>query len=133
TRLLEEGIAISGQMPVLHVGGRMSRITWPSFSVDRDAPLDDLGTIGEYRSLSARRQLTCVLGDGALLQMSYDFDRDVILTHRLCFYPCPIRLADDETELGDGLLDVIDSILEGEVTGLVEPRLRTRSPIRFDF
>src|SRR4029077_12763965 len=93
----------------------------------------DLGTIAEYRSLLTRRQFTCVLSDGALLQMSYDFERDVILTHRLCFYPCPIRLADDDSELGDGLLDVIDSVLEEEVTSLAEPRLRTRSPIRFDF
>src|SRR5438128_3854340 len=112
TRLLEEGIAVSGQMPVLRIGGHIGRITWPSFIVERASPLDDLGTIAEYRSLLARRQFTCVLGDGASLQLSYELQRDAILTYRLCFYPCPIQLVGYQGEAGQGRLDVTDGVLE---------------------
>jgi len=134
TSLLERGIAISGQMPVLRGAGQASVITWPTFAVQHGAPHDELGAIGEYRSLLAGRQFTCVLSDGALLQLAYTFDRDRIATHRLCFYPCPVRLEGEDDELDQGLLELIDSLLEEEFAGpATEVRFRGRSPIRFDF
>ena len=139
--LLENNIAVAVNGSVLKRSGTNVVVTWPSSS---DGALSDhvFGSLQEYRHFLGNREYTALLTDGALLQVSYAFDREDIITHRLCYYPCPLMLRPDGTT-GDFIEDFDDQLaaeLEAQQAVLyassnVDPvfGLRLRGPLRFDF
>jgi len=139
--LLQEELAISVNGSILKRAGSRVIVTWPSTN---GGALSDhvFASIQEYRYLLANREYTALLFDGALIQVSYTFEADEFIGHRLCYYPCPLVLSPDsgipefadyfdsqlssELELQNGLLYAtapIDSALS----------LRLRGPLRFDY
>jgi hypothetical protein len=110
-----------------HFGGT-TRITWAS-------PRQTLGmmsaygfaTVDEYCSFIGAQMYSAVLYDGALLQISYDFDGQDLIGHRLCYYPCPFDV-DGELLRTEPLGDTIDMYRESTETGT-----NLRSPCRFDY
>lgn len=92
----------------------------------------EFGDIVEYMEVLGNRRFVCLLRDGATLEISYAFDGDVLISHRLCFQPCPVTFMQDELDLiGEGfsINEIVGLSLEGEW----RTRLRLKSPIRFDY
>lgn len=81
----------------------------------------------EYRTFLAQQLFSCILMDGSLIHMSYDFEGDTLFRHRLLYYPCPFVLPPDLIQ-EEPLLDIIDCF-----TGCGGDDLRLRSPLRFDY
>ena len=84
-------------------------------------------SLEEYCSLIESKQYSILLTDGSMLQLSYKFNRRVIIGHRLCWYPAPIELNEDID-----IYSIIDYVLERMATGDTQ-FFRARSPIRFDY
>src|SRR5829696_240697 len=159
--LLEHGFAIDTNAVVLRQAGATSLVTWGSDSETEPLVIPgEFGTLAEYRRMLRDRQYTCLLRDGSLIQISYEFIHDVISKHRICYYPCPVLIYPEDWELADDLESVVQFYLEsefGEPLGSTiqpavpyelpeqfdeevftevlpsEPRTRLRSPVRFDY
>ncbi|MBY8039766.1 DUF2290 domain-containing protein [Vibrio fluvialis] len=89
---------------------------------------EKFSSISEYCNLVENGQYSVLLNDGALFQISYTLDRNKIVKHRLCWYPCPIQV--DTADLDNN--DITDLILEKMKDGELDS-FRSRSPIRFDY
>jgi hypothetical protein len=70
---------------------------------------------------------SAVLFDGAILQISYDFERHGVVGHRLCYYPCPFDI-DEDLLREEPLVDVIDLHRNS-----LQSQTHLRSPCRFDY
>jgi hypothetical protein len=77
-----------------------------------------------YDLMSASRLFNFKLIDGALVQMAYSFKRDVLVSHRLAYFPSPKLLSFDEAP---------DLYLEEELYADIVGDNLVRFPIRFDY
>jgi hypothetical protein len=126
--LIQSGIAIVINPVIERHLARVTRITWSS-------PYDTAGlmtgstfaTIDEYCAFIDSQMYSTVLYDGALLQISYDYQGNELVGHRLCYYPCPFDI-DREMLQTDPIGEVIDLYRESSDT-----RINLRSPCRFDY
>jgi hypothetical protein len=89
---------------------------------------DQFASLNEYINLVESRQYSMLLSEGDMLQFSFSLDRSTVVRHRLCWYPCPIKLTRDEIENSS----LIDAMLERMANGDLED-FYSKSPIRFDF
>ena len=124
--LIEKDIAIASNPIAINRIDVAVRLTWHSPS-GRTLGVGDFGTLENYRSLLQLQAYTVVLFDGSILQISYDFLGDTMLGHRLCYYPCPFDIDEDEIRV-QPILDIVELYSEAGLD-----QLRLRSPIRFDF
>ena len=126
--LLDNEIAITANSVVCERSGPRSRITWQS-SIGSWMPLtqSEFATIEEYRNYILNQSYSVVLFDGSLMQVTYDFHRNDIEGHRLCYYPCPFEVDPGDLQILP-ILDVVDYYREE-----TDKYLRLRSPIRFDY
>ena len=67
---------------------------------------------------------TCLLFDGSLLQMTYDFDGNAVIKHRLAYVPCPWKLEVELLDDGFSLEEVLELAPDTNVL--------MRSSVRFD-
>lgn len=89
---------------------------------------NDFSTLSEYCSLIENRQYSMLLVDGSFFQISYGLRKREVVRHRLCWYPSPIKFADDLMDSG-GIIDaVLDKMAKGDTSFF-----QSRSPLRFDF
>lgn len=127
--LIEFDVAIYAN-PVVkrdHRGG-MTRVTWRSSAGTASGELfrGDFATLDGYHDWFRVEAYSAVLYDGAILQMSYDFEGDQFTGHRLAYYPCPFDI-DQELLRTSPMLDVIELYRENGMSSV-----RLRSPLRFD-
>src|SRR5579863_5171103 len=130
TTLVETGMAIDLNLPVLQQAGQEVLVTWPKVGDSQTTLTDNMfATIQEYRHLILNRQYTCVLVDGALLQMSFAFRNTRIARSRLAYYPCPVAFESQTWDPAEvPLLDFLDDLLIGEFNNVVEDFDSARSP-----
>lgn len=154
TGLLARGLAIDTNPTVVRGTAPNYRVTWTPKPGARPLIIPgEHGTYREYLRLLTDRQYSCLLADAAILQITYDLSDDEIVGHRLCYYPCPIDIREEDFESGDNLDEIIQFHMESEATMTFEesaegqdqeevegeadepprPRIRLRSPIRFDY
>src|SRR5579872_5540794 len=124
---LAHGLALTNNGVAVYTQKRRSVITWRSDVGDFAFKSEVFASISEYCNLLANRQYSFVLFDGSLIQISYVLERTDVIKHRLCYYPCPIVI-NNEDLVDFGLLDLIELIDYEEF----RIRLRLQSPIRFD-
>ncbi len=86
-----------------------------------------LPTIETYRTWVANGDYSAMLFDGALLQITYEFNEGGLLRHRLAYVPCPFD-ADPGPWAECPVLDVIDLYAEAEAKNIV-----LRAALRFDY
>jgi len=103
------------------------RVTWKPTTVGVPFAKADFASLAEYRSVVARSDFSVVLFDASAIQMSYDFDGDEVIGHRLSFYPCPVDV-DQVLVRTEPVVDVVDLFLDDW-----QNSIRFRSPIRFDY
>ncbi len=103
-----------------------TRVSWHPIN-PRFAFLDsrEHTTIGQYRNWITGGNYTCVLFDGALLQISYTIERGQVSGHRLAYIPCPWDI--DSSLIEEGI--PLDEILEFYDSDAIS----MKSPVRFDF
>ena len=127
--LLERGLAIGfNQLIDFELSGGRQRISWKKQGglMSRDP------SPSAYKAMLRHREYFLLLSDYSALQLYYETLNDEILEHRLCYFPCPFKIDDDEQELLDYGLEVLDLIDDWSPNELVE-RMQLQSPIRFDF
>jgi hypothetical protein len=125
--LLESEIALAIN-PIIEYPGLRSRITWAAPLVSPGAmSASTFATVDEYRSFLSSQMYSAVLYDGALIQISYDFEGIDLVGHRLCYYPCPFDVDSDllRTEPFADVIDIYQSSADS--------RINLRSPCRFDY
>ena len=55
-----------------------------------------------YAAIVQNRFYSALLEDGGLLQIAYHVRGDQVVNHRLCFFPCPITLTENDFVVGLG-------------------------------
>ncbi len=104
------------------------RITWAKGSAIGDALLDrEDGSISQYCHWLSSRDYSAVLFDGSLIQLTYDFLADVLVRHRLLYFPCPFQLRLDLLD-DVSLVDLVEQYVDSGIEGI-----RLRAPVRFDY
>ena len=129
TLLLESGIAISSTGIVIdYRSPNWRRITWATNKfTSGDLFRIESPTVSEYREWIASQGYSVLLFDGSFIQISYDFEDQELIAHRLMYFPCPFDLDQELLEIFP-LVDVVDMYQESGT-----PCVRLRTPIRFDY
>jgi hypothetical protein len=139
--LLGTGLAISANTPVIYRDGTIVRVTWPS---SRNAAglfsSNPSSTLLEYRRFLLDNHYICLMRDGGMIQISFDFENNSLSGHRMCFFPCPVLLpvglrVEDIDEIDLLLVEELQrhiEIIDGESRS-TDVNLRLASPIRFDY
>jgi hypothetical protein len=154
--VLEAGLALDINTPVIVHTGTSDVVTWTSASPPTSSNPGYFATALEYRWYLENRQYNILLADASLLQVTYEFAHNDLVKHRLCYYPCPIELTIPDPWAAPDISDLFDQqLLEslenlewlppsartasaraGKHTPSENPtslRIRLRSPLRFDF
>lgn len=85
-------------------------------------------SLSEYAALLENRQYSMLLSDGSLFQFSFSFSRELIVKHRLCWYPAPIAISPQELETSDIQELILNNMKDANLENFL-----SRSPIRFDY
>jgi len=123
-RLIEDELAIFATA-VVDSGGV---VTWPQptgyarFLLDPSTP-----SIKDYRWWVSNGMYSAMLTDGSLLQITYAYDHNYLLSHRLAYVPCPFTIPAEELQ-SDPLIETFDRYAS-KGADVVLPR----SMIRFDY
>ena len=119
---LAHNLAVSSSM-----SARSSRISWPGSTTSRALQFTrDSESYTDYLNAIMRGAFTAILCDGSLMQLSYDFKREKLIKHRLCFSPIPFDIPTAEL-LADPIVDVIETYAS-------DPHEhRLRGAVRFDY
>lgn len=127
--LLDSDIALHISQTVLDPISSHVRVGWPSTDHGWKSGFDNpFGSFNEYLAWLQFREYSAVLFDASILQISFNFHRNRLISHRLVYYPCPLELEDDRDLLRDEpIIDVIETYL------IDLHRFRAKSPVRFDF
>ncbi len=128
--LLEKEFALDAR---IHVVRQLTRtrysLTWKRDDPDGPLILGDPARILDYISILKRKDYSFLLRDGAVVQLSYTFDRESVDSHRLVYYPCPFSIDISLMDQFDAsLTDLINGIYLDDVESVV-----LKSPIRFDY
>jgi len=83
--------------------------------------------ISDYRGWIEAGMYSAMLSDGALLQVTYEFDDGEVSKHRLAFVPSPFAM-DPELLKIEAAVDVLDVYLAGDTS-----EVSMVSTVRFDF
>lgn len=148
-QLLRAEIAVSYKKPGLRRSGASVLVSWERDSTEQAAiALSDFGVIPEYRRLVRNREYSCMLRDGALLQLTWTIVSGELTHHRLCYHPCPVDLPELDDASGQSILELVDDVLLSEFTresllpgcledwdgdGISPSVIKLRSPVRFDY
>lgn len=130
-KLLENGFALDARVHVVaNLTATRSSLVWTRNNPNASLIIDDPARIMDYVTLLEGKEYSFLMHDGAIVQISYIFERDTIYRHRLVYYPCPLSLdpsliADQQQTLSDLIREVYLNDLERSVA--------LKSPIRFDF
>lgn len=129
--LLGNGFALDARPHVVsQLSGTRSTLMWVRDDPDASLIIDDPARIMDYLSLLERKEYSFLLRDGAIVQLLYTFEGNVIDRHRLVYYPCPFSIDFELMQDFDAnLSDIINAVYLGDL----ENSIALKSPIRFDY
>lgn len=88
---------IDSRLAVLKSRGGLTEVGWSKDGVNISPILRDIPYRDCYRHLYDNQQYNFVLSDGALIQLLYRFNAEVLVEQRVCFFPAP-RDVDEQSE-----------------------------------
>lgn len=92
-RFLQSDLAVAVNPATLSQKGDRTRVTWPQANKAQGIFSDEIyASISEYRAFFYGNHYTCLLNDGALIQVSFDFINNRLVAHRFCYYPSPLAI-----------------------------------------
>lgn len=120
-RAISTGISVKQHYPAVNRGAVNTIGALNSNAAAlKNVPYSDI-----YEELESNNQYHIKLPDGGLLIFQYTFDnQDVLLKHRLGYFPCPILPSQEEAP---------DLYARDELYGDLIAKRIVRFPIRFDF
>lgn len=124
TRLVEANLVLIPNQVI----AQDSRVTWAA--PPRRSPLVDFGrrtTIAHYEEWAVSGDFTAMMFDGALIQMSYTFQRNKLVKHRLLYLPCPYAFSEEDLQNYP-----VEMLLE-DAYKTPHAALGMQSPVRFDY
>lgn len=128
--LFDFELAIDYVPSVINNTTKTKAVTWANCKPNAKLAF---ATLSEYKWLMKERQYTFVLFDGALIQLSYTFERKALIKHRLAFYPYPLDLSKEDRKMyqeeGFSFVDILEFLTFEQF----QHHLRLQSPLRFDF
>ena len=137
--LAENDLAVDYRFPQQIRDGPNSLIGWGKLPSKHPYWSSNPNRVSSYIRQVKERQYTCVLSDGSLLQLTYEFTWNSLTRHRLCYFPCPVVILEGELQPADDLIEIVELLLEdglpkqGNGNNEDEERLALRTPVRFDF
>jgi hypothetical protein len=126
--LVGVGIAIARNSIVLSKSDSSEFFSWtfnPSFHGGNERH----STVREYLDQLHTREFSCLLSDGALVQISFRTKRDMIIWHRYNYFPCPIDV--NLTGFIHQDIDLAQYVAELAFSDM--NRIQLRTAIRFDY
>lgn len=116
--LLDADLLLDYRLPVIARVSNGVRVSWPTSSRSRGLVVPgEFATIPEYRRFLRDQEFTAVLFDGAMLQLSWSFQRDRLVSSRFCYYPCPVEVDTEALQAGQSLTDLVDESLLDDFAG----------------
>jgi hypothetical protein len=147
--LSDENLILDRNITRVDRSGIIDQVTWINSLKQPPFWRSHFGTISEYIRFVKHRHYSCMLIDGALIQIEFTFENSDLSKHRLCYYPCPFTLDTSRifSEENIGLLELISECLIDEFDSIdksiddtfypsyepISACLRMKSPIRFDY
>lgn len=129
--MLRSEFALDARAHVASALGRSrNSVMWAREDESASLILDDPACIANYVALLDRRDYSYLMGDGAIIQISYTFEGNSIDRHRLLYHPCPFSI--DTSFLEEPDLSLSDLIREFYMQDPVQS-VALSSPIRFDY
>ena len=126
--LLDYLLESEGALYTNPVVNQLGRVSWrPGKTGLEFLPSRTLPTASDYRHWLEAGSYSAVLSDGALLQITYEFEGHQLVAHRLAYVPCPFEVEPDLLA-SEPLLEVYDLHAGGHVHSVV-----LGTVIRFDF
>lgn len=86
--------------------------------------------IDRYKNFIDNKFYNCLLFDGALLQFYYQFSNGDIITHRLCYVPCPINISSNDLE-EFSIMEILEKIQE--LPQELSNKIKEHTMLRFDY
>lgn len=122
--LIELGLSDDQKFAILTETGLNRKEVNFDKSVNFSVILKNIPYLDTYKELKRKRDYNVALVDGALLQLQYTFENDIVIKHRLAFFPSP-----DLTEYqNDPEIYELDQMF----AEILERNIVT-TPLRFDF
>lgn len=134
------GVLLRSNPIVVLTVGRRRLVSWARPGARAPLWIGNAATVAEYRNALRGGDYTCLLSDGALLQIEFAFEGNHLVHHRLCWMPCPVPVP--EIQQDDPIEDVVDILLADASDQVLDDYDPTRSddvslllvtPLRFDF
>lgn len=105
-----------------------NRVSWAHLRADDDGvPFRQTPTVGTFRRWLELQHYSFIMTDGALVQMTFDFEAGEISRHRLALVPFPYVVARDEFSVFE-ISDILELYSE-----MPHDEISLRSMVRFDF
>lgn len=105
--------------------------------------LEDIGpfaSLSGYMDIISKNFYHIMLFDGSILQLNYTYSGSQIISHRLCYIPCPIILdipleeeLDIQSIVESSLMSYLDRSTSAVPSYYKESDFHSRPPIRFDY
>ena len=110
---------------VSRIDSTTRRLTWATNTTGPELSTYADSTIGEYLSFLKGRHFNYMLSDGALVQLSYDVQRqNYVVGTRAVWFPCPVSFTPDDLEM---------ATIEELVLTTPQTDVGCRAPLRMDF
>lgn len=122
----KQGIAIDTRTHKISTHKGQQEISWgrENYSFSENI----FCSLSEYCSLIENKQYSMLLWDGSFFQFSFCLHKNKIIKHRLCWYPAPVKINEDEILNFD-----ITSIILEKMKNCNHEDFLSKSPIRFDY
>ena len=122
------GLVATARPVVINPSGGMKVVSWPKYSGASAISRVNRSVVTNYVSAVSSEAYSCMLMDGALIQIAFGVVEPDVIWHRLCYLPCPIALRVGAT----ADLPVVDYINVLPHERLVDLH-RSAGAIRFDY
>ncbi len=126
TLFIYKNIAIYSQIVHIIRDRDMTSITWKQTSKTVTKPYK-YGAFNQYKGILKDRSYSCILIDGSILRISYTFQKKILISHNLWYFPCPFNIPVNEIR-SDPILDLVNRYADQGIQFC-----NFKGPIRFDY
>ena len=110
--------------------GNIATLTWEKHVPGRHNAGESFTTLNQYVSIYETGAYHCILFDGSIVRVFFQFDKNILIQESLLYWPAPIMIPEEDIdELG--IREAMNLHLSGLNTD--SKALKMRTPFRVDF
>lgn len=106
-------------------------LTWGNHKSGRHNAGDSFNTLNQYATIYDTGAYHCILFDGSIIRVFYEFDKNILKRQSLLFWPAPIPDIPESDVDELGMWDAL-SLYLGDLR-VENTNFRMRTPVRFDY